>query len=357
MGTGYGPMETTDNGDTWSFITEGIGEVVMFGIDFHPTKDLFILGCMDLIAFVGTLDEQTCLRAKLSLLPNNSFNNELRYGHRAMMWGDKYIVASNNLYGEGFLAISGDAGQTWWELSQESMVGLKGWTFIDAVGSLNDPNDFLINDIGGIWRTKDGAKSFVQTNGTWTYFYGNTWWELRTLARDATLAQVRYAMLWGSGFWRSDDGGDNWHRTNDAINKFPNQYGVLAADQARSLNLWAVIWTVNVTGKALWRSIDGGNTWSPVGSFSVTDQSGEQAINVDSHPCVDAYDGQVVVFAQGPNDIGFGIWYSPDEGKTWTELTSSTFHLASVVGLGIDPRNKGRIYVTLGGRSVAVWLP
>jgi len=277
---------------------------------------------------------------------------------RGMMWGDTYIVASNNLYGEGFLAISGDAGQTWWELSQESMVGLKGWTFVDAVGSLKDPNDFLLIDMGGIWRTKDGAKTFTPTNGTWSYYWGNMWYEMHAITRDATLDKVRYAMLWGSGFWRSDDGGDNWYRPNDGITKFPYQFGVLAADQARSLNLWAATWTLNVTGKALWRSIDGGITWTgPVGSFSVTDQTGEQTINAGSHPCIDAYDGQVVVFAQGPNDVGFGIWYSPDEGKTWTELTSSTFHLASVVGIGIDPRHKGRIYATLAGRSVAVWLP
>eukprot|EP01120_Amphizonella_sp_Union-15-10_P010253 TRINITY_DN4081_c0_g4_i1.p1 TRINITY_DN4081_c0_g4~~TRINITY_DN4081_c0_g4_i1.p1 ORF type:complete len:211 (-),score=49.59 TRINITY_DN4081_c0_g4_i1:40-672(-) len=210
--------------------------------------------------------------------------------------------------------------------------------------------------MGGLFRTRDGTH-FYPTNGTWAYFWGNTWWQLHTLTRDATLTNVRYTLLWGSGFWRSDDGGDNWYRPTDPINKFPTQNGVLASDQARSKNLWAVIWTVKDSKNALWRSVDGGLTWSPVGSFSVTDLSGNNQLNGGIHPAVDAYDGQVVVYAKGPGDIGFGVWYSPDEGATWQSLTSDTFYLASVQSVSIDPRNRGKVYVALNGRSVAVWTP
>jgi len=312
---------------------------------------------VDIIGVIGNLDSQFCLRSKLSLMPNNSFPLELRYGHRALFWNDTFIVVANNLFGEGFLAISQDAGNVWWEVSQQNMKGLKGSTFVDAVGSLNDPNDFIIITAGGMFRTKDGAKTFTEAIGATSYYWGNVYWQLPLLARDPTLVNTRYAILWGTGFFRTDDGGDNWHQSND--NRWPSRDGVLAVDQARSESVWVVLWTLTVTGKALWHSTDGGKTWDLVGNFSVVDLTSTGTYNGIDHPAIDVYDGHVVVAANGPADpgLGYSIYSSPDDGKTWTTLTSSTYHLSNVISLGVDPRNKGRVYATFDGHSAAAWIP
>jgi len=49
------------------------------------------------------------------------------------------------------------------------------------------------------------------------------------------------------------------------------------------------------------------------------------------------------------------VYYSSDEGLTWSRLTSDDFHLALVSDVGVDPRHPGRVYVSLRGRSVVVW--
>jgi len=50
-------------------MSDGIGEVVMFGFDFHPTEDLVFAGCMDLGGFVFNIDDGV----KVALRPHLDF--------------------------------------------------------------------------------------------------------------------------------------------------------------------------------------------------------------------------------------------------------------------------------------------
>jgi len=105
------------------------------------------------------------------------------------MWGDTYVIVCDKNDGEPWIGTSNDAGKvfgpscflssftifqkTWERRFMKDMSGLQGWSFVDAVGSLNDPKDFLIQNVGGIWRTRDGGATWKKTAGFWEYRNNN----------------------------------------------------------------------------------------------------------------------------------------------------------------------------------------
>eukprot|EP00028_Trichosphaerium_sp_Am-I-7-wt_P008435 CAMPEP_0168535748 /NCGR_PEP_ID=MMETSP0405-20121227/18974_1 /TAXON_ID=498012 /ORGANISM="Trichosphaerium sp, Strain Am-I-7 wt" /LENGTH=385 /DNA_ID=CAMNT_0008563293 /DNA_START=251 /DNA_END=1408 /DNA_ORIENTATION=- len=354
-GTGDGPMESRDNGNTWQFIAKGVGEVVMFTVDFHPDRDLAYFGSMDLAGFFGTLEE--IIINMRGVLTNPTVH--LGEAHRAMFWGDTWVVLGNQRGGQGWIATTHDSGKTWKRLfQQEEPINktMTGFNFIDCVGSLTNPNDYLVKDKGGFWRTKDGGITWKRVaTMLWETFQGK---EKHLMTRDATIDLKYYVMGFGSGLWTSNDGGDTFTHMKDWHSAFPSVYGALASDQARSGHLWALMFTNGTQnrGKALWHSTDGGYNWKQVGNFSVEELFGKPGgIEVAT---ISAYDGRVALWAKGPEDTeGFSVYYSPNVGETWQRLTNDTFHLAFLNGIGVDPRHIGRVYATLSGRSIAVWDP
>lgn len=140
----------------------------------------------------------------------------------------------------------------------------------------------------------------------WIGPYGGT---ITSIAIDPSNPQVIYAGSYGSGVYKSIDGGNNWR---SAINGLINQYVYsLAIDPAHSNTIYAGTYHSQV-----YKSLDGGNSWSWSGN-GIQDQAVVYSIAVDpSTPT------RVYACTRGSSTNGTAPWNgivyrSTDSGQTW----------------------------------------
>ncbi len=130
-----------------------------------------------------------------------------------------------------------------------------------------------------------------------------------SMAIDPTNAQVVYAGTFGSGVFKSLDGGTTWHSTNQGLTN-PYIYS-LAIDPKQPLNIYA-----GTYHSQIYKSEDGGVTWNWSGSGMQ-----EQAIVYDI--AVDPFSPSIVYAAtrgksNNNNPPWNGVLYrSEDAGLTW----------------------------------------
>ena len=249
---------------------------------------------------------------------------------------------------------SSDGGQSWVHM------GLTDTRHISEIRiHPRDPDRVYVAALGhafgpnperGVYRSKDGGASWERVLGT-----GD-----RTgaadLAMDAHHPSILYASLWeahrnfwelssggpGSGLWRSTDGGDTW---TDLRSRLPlpasavlGKIGV-SASAARPGRVWALIESDQEPG--LYRSEDFGKTW--------TLASGRQDLRYRPwyymHVFADPQDEDTVYICN------LQMWKSTDAGATFTKL--STPH-GDNHDLWIDARdNRRMIQSNDGGANVS----
>ena len=248
---------------------------------------------------------------------------------------------------------SSDGGQSWIHL------GLADTRHISEIRvHPRDPDRVYVAALGhafgpnperGVYRSKDGGASWERVLGS------SDRAGAADLALDAHHPSVLYASLWeahrnfwelssggpGSGLWRSTDGGDTW---TDLRSRLPLPASALlgkigvTASAARPGRVWALIESDAEAG--LYRSDDFGETW--------TLASARQDLRYRPwyymHVFADPQDEDTVYVCN------LQMWKSSDAGTTFTKL--STPH-GDNHDLWIDPRdNRRMIQSNDGGANV-----
>jgi photosystem II stability/assembly factor-like uncharacterized protein len=196
-----------------------------------------------------------------------------------------------------------------------------------AVDPRNPMVVYVAGGTGGLWKTPDG---------------GSTWSALTdylpsqgsaSVAVDPVNGTVWYGtgdIIMGgygaSGLWRSLDGGATWSQTlpfgySGAM--YPLKIVIDPADHNR-------IFIANYYGAL--RSVDGGASWTKCFDFSIT------AVR---DVAIDPTNSQIVYLAVSRNATNAGIWKSTDGGTTWTR---------KVVGFP-SPSDIGRVQIALAPTS------
>ncbi|HEY1251975.1 MAG TPA: hypothetical protein VGH97_12355 [Thermoanaerobaculia bacterium] len=151
-----------------------------------------------------------------------------------------------------------------------------------------------------------------------------------TLVLDPTDPRTLYAGT-GSGLFRSRDGGDSWTKVSTMA------VGALAIAPSSPNVLYAA------GGPTVSRSDDGGATWSLLKDFG-----GAFVTVTTTTPAVDPTDGNRVYL--GVNEIGTGgggtVWRSVDGGQSWAGLFGP-FPFVGIVA--IDPRSPHGVFAEVGG--------
>ena len=202
----------------------------------------------------------------------------------------------------------------------------------------------------GVYRSKDGGASWERVLGT------SDRAGAADLAIDAHYPDVLYASLWeahrnfwelssggpGSGLWRSTDGGDTW---TDLRSRLPVPASALlgkigvSASAARPGRVWALIESDAEPG--LYRSDDFGDTWA----LASDRQDLRYRPWYYMHVFADPQDEDTVYVCN------LGMWKSNDAGANFTRM--STPH-GDNHDLWIDPRdNRRMIQSNDGGANVS----
>lgn len=371
-GAGYGPLRTDDGGQTWQYICNDIGEVVVYRVSFHPTDpNRIYLPCADHGAAIVT-DGGISGNVKSMATPFFWNNDIVLYSHRAMAC---YTNGVNRVIFPGGCQLNNTAriyettndGTGWFHLAAAGLpTNTPGEEIIDNVDSLDNPDDFLVVmggnlgvGAGGVYRTTDGGASFTQAG--WfpatnivldlgSEFYWNV-----SLERDATNFNVRYlysraavpGIGTGGGFFISRDRGVSWTLLTPGLSGavLPGDWadwnGKIVADHGISGTVWMML-TGGTNG--LLCSTNYGSNWSVVPGFT----------NVTA---MDALNGNVVVYGEMTTDSWYKIYYSSNNGSSWGEITRPGFRFSNTFSLALDPHRPGRVFIGTGERSVGIFTP
>ncbi len=238
---------------------------------------------------------------------------------------------------------SSDAGRTWRHcgLTDTRHIGKvrvhpknPDRVYVAALGHAFGPNAER-----GVYRSNDGGKSWEKI------LFVSERAGAVDLSIDPQNPEILYATTWevhrnfwelssggpGSGLWKSTDGGDTWSDISRA--KGLPQSGLLGkigvtASPAQAGRVWALVEAKEAPG--LYRSDDFGASWQLVSDNADLRQRPWYYMHVFADP----QDAETVYI------LNLGMWKSVDGGKNFTDV--ATPH-GDNHGLWIDPKNNRRM--------------
>ncbi len=211
---------------------------------------------------------------------------------------------------------------------------------------------------GGVWKTTNSGT-------TWTaIFEDQGTYSIGCLAVDPQQPSVIWVgtgesvsgrhVAWGDGVYRSDDGGSTW--TNTGLNR-SEHIGTIAVDPRNSDRVFVAaegpLWSSGGQ-RGVYRTDDRGATWQSV--LSIDDDTGVTSlVMAPDNPDIiyaAAYQRRrhVATFVGG--GAGSGIYKSSDGGTTWKRLTQGLpKEPMGKIGLAVTPADPNLVFATIEGEK------
>ncbi|MEM6561445.1 MAG: hypothetical protein AAF656_07575 [Planctomycetota bacterium] len=183
------------------------------------------------------------------------------------------------------------------------------------------------------------------------------------LVADPFVADRFYLKLTNGGFWRSNDGGQNWTQLADD-SKLPmgTYHGQLRANPKVQNELWFSTGNEGsfaqngdpTRAAGLWRSQDGGVNWQQMPGI---EYSFALDLGTGSGQPGDA-DHAVYVYGKRVGDDTWGTFRSDDRGLTWDRISRYPTGLIDVVtSVGASWDTHGLVYLGFVGNSFVYGQP
>lgn len=274
-------------------------------------------------------------------IPNNIRSKELKQARTLPSRGDRFLRKS--------AAANSQSTDISWQMAGPK--GLGGRTRALAVDQRQSDIILAGGVSGGIWKSTDGGANWQMKTSP------NQNMSVTSLAQDPTAPDTWYyssgeylgnsasdrgytARYYGTGIYKSTDNGESWSllpATADKDNSFSSRFDYVSEIKV-SPTTGSVFAASNAVG--LLRSQDGGSSFTTVkGGVNLHVWTG---FDIDSQ-------GNIVAvlssqnFQSGGNP---GVFYSTDDGDSWTEITPTNFpsdHGRSVVRFA--PSQPSTVYV------------
>ncbi|MGO9480454.1 MAG: T9SS type A sorting domain-containing protein [Candidatus Kryptoniota bacterium] len=188
---------------------------------------------------------------------------------------------------------------------------------------------------GRLFKTQSITWTSIGPDPMQSGVYANVSGRIASLAVDPTDSDIVYAAAAGGGLWKSNNGGTTWSPLTDNFARLSS--GSVAIDPNNASTIYYGTGEMNFNidgypGAGFFKSTDAGQTWTQM-----------------SFPAGGAlyYTGKIIV---APNSTVYAAGYddlykSTDAGQTWIEL-----HLTdgAVDDIAVDPKNSNLIYASYG---------
>jgi photosystem II stability/assembly factor-like uncharacterized protein len=236
----------------------------------------------------------------------------------------------------------------------------RGGRVAAATGVIGRPNEFYFGAVnGGVWKTIDGGRTwFPIFDGQSTASIGAIAVapsDGNIVYVGSGESTPRDSVGYGNGVYKSIDAGKTW--THLGLDE-THHIGKIAIDAKNPNNVFvAAIGKMYAANKerGLFRSRDGGRTWQHVlGDENV----GAVEVVIDPSNSQIVYAGlwntrRPPWFTYAPtNGPGGGIFKSTDGGNTWTQLTNGLpREVIGRTGIAIAPTNSNRVYAVVDSLS------
>ena len=320
---------------TWTFFVDGLEETAVTDIVSPNTGDVHVLTSMG--------DCDGFRSADLSVSPpalGQSQSPSLQEGTSDDIdaaWNDaNYVVRLTRV--SPYVQYSNDNGVTWhWASSTGVTSNSNGGGYV----SISADGLYMVyqgsSGTQAVYATRSGSGASA-TWSSWQIPSSNRPAANAKLVADLVAGHTFYAIS-GNAVYRSTDGGVTW--TTMTPSSAPSNINWVRAVFGYTGNLLAAC-----QGSGLYRSTDGGATWTRINSSAVTTANGVgvgMAAPGQSYPAI-----YVCGTVNGVN----GFFRSDDQGATWitiSDLANQYNYCGLIQG---DPRIYGRVYLSGYGRGL-----
>ena len=201
----------------------------------------------------------------------------------------------------------------------------------------NTPSGLFKTTYTSIWAGFGPEPMQSQKSG-----YGDVSGRVTCLAMDPTNSNIAYAGAADGGLWKTTDGGTTWTPLTDNLPRLSS--GAVAVDPNNPAVVYYGTGEMNFNidgypGVGVFKSTDGGASWTQ--------------IPLSSLPLY--YTSKIVVAPSNSNYVYaagyYDIWKSTDAGQDWTELdltSSLRGNPGAVDDIIVDPNNENIIYAAYG---------
>lgn len=236
------------------------------------------------------------------------------------------IIATGEGYGLGGISIrpglgafkSTDRGLMWRQ-SDFSYQQSEGVSAFKLAWSYADTSIIWMAATNGIWKSTDAGLSWILKKGDGTNQQTAI---CNDIIQHPAQPDVLFAAIESDGVWKSTDGGESWTKFSNGLPA--TDINFISIDLCRDQPdvLYASISASQLSGwrlRGLYRSNDGGNNWTKI-------PNAPEAFCPPNAPigatCQGWYDNVVAVSPENPDLVWLGgasLWRSFNGGQSWTE--------------------------------------
>lgn len=229
----------------------------------------------------------------------------------------------------------------------------RGGRVLAVSGVIGDPLTYYMGAAGGgVWKTENAGRTW--TNLSDGHFNTGTIGAISVAPSDANVVWVGtgespirgVTTSHGDGVYRSVDGGATWSHLGLEETR---QIAALVVHPDDPDTAWVAAqgnpWGPN-DERGVFMTTDGGETWEHV--LKVDDQTGASDLVIDpSNPRILYagmwHHGRTPWYIKSGDESG-GVYKSTDGGATWTEMTAGLPDVVGKIGVAVAPSNPDKVY-------------
>ena len=242
----------------------------------------------------------------------------------------------------------------------------RGGRSVAVAGSVARPNEYYMGTTGGgVFKTLDGGQSWFPVTDR---YFGGTIGAIRVAPSNPDIVYVgggefpiRGNVSHGDGMWKSTDGGRTWTQKGLADSK---QIADVVVHPANSELVYAGVlghvFGPNPT-RGVFRSKDGGATWQRI--LFRNDSTGVVDLVMDPNNPNVLYAGfwqaHRTPWMLVSGGAGSGLFKTIDGGDTWTEITRNAGLPSGIwgdIGISVSAANSNRVYAIIEAKDGGVYV-